>query len=234
MSTAVIRVLLADDDVPTRIGLETIVAAEPDMDVVGAASSGDEACTLAGELAPDVVLMDVRMRGTDGITATQRITSEHARGDDRPRVIVVTTFEIDDYVYRSLAAGASGFLLKRASPEEIVDAIRAVASGDALPAPSSVREIVGRFADASTDDAADRAVSDLTKRELDILTLVGRGLSNTEIAGELFLSVETVKSHVKRIYAKTGARDRAQLVIVAYETGIVPRPARDVPLTRGG
>jgi DNA-binding NarL/FixJ family response regulator len=218
-----IRVLVADDDVATRIGLQTIVDAEADMKLVGESSNGEEACRLARDLEPDVVLMDVRMPGTDGITATRRITA--LQGEKRPRVIVVTTYEIDDYVYRSLAAGASGFLLKRATPEEILDAIRTVARDESLFAPNELRRLMEEFAAERGEPTAD-ALTELTKRELDVLALVAHGLSNGEIGDRLFVSIETVKTHVKHIYRKTGARDRAQLVIAAYESGLVERPER--------
>ena len=223
--SAPIRVLLADDDVATRIGLHTIISAEPDFEVVGQAGTGVEACQLADQLDPDVVLMDVRMPDLDGIEATRHITRQRDGSDHTPRVIVVTTYEVGDYVYRSLEAGASGFMLKRATPEELLDAIRTVADGDALLAPASTRLLVERFQHPSgTASNGWRSVADLTNREMQVLALVARGMTNTEIAAELFLSVETVKSHVKHIYTKTGAQGRAQLVIAAYETGIVERP----------
>jgi DNA-binding NarL/FixJ family response regulator len=214
-------VLIVEDDVPTRIGLDTILSAEPDIEVVGHAATGIEACTLADDLAPDVVLMDIQLPELDGIEATRRITG----GDQQaptPRVIVVTTYDFDEYVYRSLRAGASGFLLKRTRAEELVDAIRTVASGDALPLAATTRGLIADFASRESSNASEwRGVSALTDREAEVLTLVARGLSNDEIADRLTLSIETVKTHVKHVYTKLGTRDRAQAVIAAYETGLV-------------
>jgi DNA-binding NarL/FixJ family response regulator len=222
--TSPIRVLVADDDVPTRIGLHAIISAEPDFEVVAEAATGIEACRLSDAHAPDIVLMDVQMPDLDGIEATRRIVAGGT--DGTPRVIMLTTYDIDEYVYRSLQAGASGFLLKRTRPEELVEAIRTVAHGEALAAPETTRALISQWARPELNNR-DRwaSVGDLTDRELEVLRLVGRGLSNPEIAQELFLSVETVKTHVKHVYMKLGARDRAQLVIAAYETGVVRRGA---------
>jgi DNA-binding NarL/FixJ family response regulator len=223
--TEQIRVVVADDDVPTRIGLHAIISAEPDFEVVAEAATGLEACEMTRAHAPDIVLMDVQMPDLDGIEATRRIVAS-GRGDDAPRVIVLTTYDIDEYVYRSLQAGASGFLLKRTRPEELVEAIRTVAHGEALPTPATTRALISQWARPAVGEHERwAAVADLTDRELEVLTLVGRGFSNPEIAKELFLSVETVKTHVKHVYMKLGARDRAQLVIAAYETGVVGRGA---------
>jgi DNA-binding NarL/FixJ family response regulator len=215
------RVLIVEDDVATRIGLDTILSAEPDIEVIGHAATGVEACSLADELAPDVVLMDIQLPELDGIEATRRITA----GDDttaRPRVIVVTTYDYEEYVYRSLRAGASGFLLKRTRAEDLVDAVRTVAGGDALPLASTTRRLIADFASRTSAAGMEwKAVSALTEREAEVLTLVARGLSNDEIAERLTLSTETVKTHVKHVYTKLGTRDRAQAVIAAYESGLV-------------
>jgi DNA-binding NarL/FixJ family response regulator len=215
------RVLIVEDDVPTRIGLDTILSAEPDIEVIGHAATGVEACSLADELAPDVVLMDIQLPELDGIEATRRITAGHQE-TPAPRVIVVTTYDFDEYVYRSLRAGASGFLLKRTRAEELVEAVRTVASGDALPLAATTRGLIADFASRERGGTNEwRAVGALTDREAEVLTLVARGLSNDEIAERLTLSIETVKTHVKHVYTKLGTRDRAQAVIAAYESGLV-------------
>ena len=214
------RVLIVEDDVPTRIGLDTILSAEPDIEVIGHAATGVEACSLADELEPDVVLMDIQLPELDGIEATRRITARDR--EPAPRVIVVTTYDFDEYVYRSLRAGASGFLLKRTRAEELVEAVRTVASGDALPLAATTRGLIADFASRERSDTNEwRAVGALTDREAEVLTLVARGLSNDEIAERLTLSIETVKTHVKHVYTKLGTRDRAQAVIAAYESGLV-------------
>jgi DNA-binding NarL/FixJ family response regulator len=213
------RVLIVDDDVPTRIGLRSILDAEPGLDVVGEAADGREACNLADSLEPDVVLMDVRMRTMDGITATRTITSE-AHSLDRPRVIVLTTFDHDEYVYGALRAGASGFLLKRTPAEELVEAIRTVANGEALLTPEATKRLVADFAKQSHAPARD-AMNWLTTREREVLVLIAHGLTNREIANSLNLSLETIKTHVKRIFTKIGVHDRAQAVIAAYEARLV-------------
>jgi DNA-binding NarL/FixJ family response regulator len=215
-----IRALIVDDDVPTRIGLRTILSLEPGIEVVGEAATGTEACALALELRPDVVLMDVHLPDLDGIEATRRITSQPPP-TPVPRVIVLTTFDFDEYVHRSLLAGASGFLLKRTRAEDLVDAVRSVAAGESLPIPDTTIALVSRFADGAGQSGPRPG---LTSREADVLVLMAQGLSNQEIAGNLGVSVETVRTHVKRVYAKTGARDRVHAVIVAYESGLVPRP----------
>jgi DNA-binding NarL/FixJ family response regulator len=219
--SATTRVLIVEDDVPTRIGLDTILSAEPDIEVIGHAATGVEACSLADELVPDVVLMDIQLPELDGIEATRRITSG-GQDTPTPRVIVVTTYDFDEYVYRSLRAGASGFLLKRTRAEELVEAVRTVASGDALPLAATTRGLIADFASRGRESANEwRAVGALTDREAEVLTLVARGLSNDEIAERLTLSIETVKTHVKHVYTKLGTRDRAQAVIAAYESGLV-------------
>jgi DNA-binding NarL/FixJ family response regulator len=215
------RVLIVEDDVPTRIGLDTILSAEIDIEVIGHAATGLEGCEMAEALSPDVVLMDIQLPELDGIEATRRITARD-RDAAAPRVIVVTTYDYDEYVYRSLRAGASGFLLKRTRAEDLVDAVRAVAGGDALPLASTTRGLIADFAARTPGVASEwRAVSALTDRESEVLTLVARGLSNDEIAERLSLSIETVKTHVKHVYTKLGTRDRAQAVIAAYESGLV-------------
>jgi DNA-binding NarL/FixJ family response regulator len=213
-----VRVFIVEDDVPTRIGLRAIFSAEPDIDVVGETADGESAVQMVSQLVPDVVLMDVQLPGSDGIETTERIAS--LTGLDPPRVIVLTTFELDEYVYRSLQAGASGFLLKRTRAEDIVESVRSVASGNALPMPELHRELVAQYADRSLA-ARRRFVETLTDRETEVLVLIARGMSNREIASELVISLDTVKSHVKHIFNKLAVRDRAQAVIAAYESGLV-------------
>jgi DNA-binding NarL/FixJ family response regulator len=214
-----IRVLIVDDDVPTRIGLRAILGPELDLEVAGEAADGREACALAESLAPDIVLMDVQLPDIDGIEATRRIVSADG-ATEPPRVIVLTTFELDDYVFRSLRAGASGFLLKRTRAEDLVDAIRVVAGGEALPAPELTRRLIAGSVDAS-GGRSNVASWSLTDREREVLVHVARGLSNQDIAEHLHLSTETVRTHVKRMYVKMGVHDRAQAVIAAYENGVV-------------
>ncbi len=211
-----IKVLIVDDDVATRVGLRAIMGAAPGIAVVGESGSAEDAYEQIRQTTPDVVLMDVQLPGADGITATERITG---RLTDGPRVIVLTTFEIDDYVFRSLRAGASGFLLKRARAEDLTDAVRSVASGNALPAPVLTRRLIERYAVAS--NARGRAVDTLTDREREVLVLIAGGRSNQEIASDLAISLDTVKSHAKHIFTKLGVRDRSQAVIAAYESGLV-------------
>lgn len=211
-----IRVLVVDDDVPTRVGLRAILNAEPDIVVVDESADADDACRKASELRPDVVLMDVQLRGTDGITATERILGDI----ETTRVIVLTTFELDAYAYRSLRAGASGFLLKRSPAEHLVEAVRAVASGSALPVPAMARRLINEFSATEGGMTPTRDVL-LTEREREVLVLIARGFSNHEIAEELQIRPDTVKSHVKHVFTKLGVRDRAQAVIAAYESGVV-------------
>jgi DNA-binding NarL/FixJ family response regulator len=217
------RVLIVDDDVPTRVGLVTILSGEPDIEVVGEAANGRDACTLALDLEPDVVLMDVQLPELDGIEATRLITATGAR-DKTPRVIVLTTFDLDEYAYKSLRVGASGFLLKRTRAEDLIDAVRVVAEGEELPMPATTRRLIANLsAQESAYEREWRAIGDLTDREQEVLVFIARGFSNQEIAQELTLSVDTVKTHVKRIYAKLGARDRVHAVIAAYESGLISR-----------
>ena len=221
-----IRLLLADDQELVRTGFRLILNAEPDMVVAGEAADGAQAVDESARLRPDVVLMDVRMPGVDGIEATRRLGRI---GPEPPRVIMLTTFDLDQYVYDALRAGASGFLLKDAPAAQLVDAIRVVAAGDALLAPAITRRMIAEFAKRPLPQD-EPALGDLTSRELEVLTLIARGRSNAEIGAELFISDATVKTHVKRVLAKLGLRDRVQAVVLAYETGIVQpgdRPAAD-------
>ncbi|MEU6747695.1 response regulator transcription factor [Spirillospora sp. NPDC046719] len=212
-----IRIVLADDQPLIRTGLRVLMADTPDMEIVGEAGTGAEAVALVDETHPDVVVMDIRMPDMDGIEATRRIRTAH--------VLMLTTFDDDEYVYGSLRAGASGFLVKDMALEEILAAIRVVANGEALIAPSVTKKLIEEFA-ARPEPAPrpPRPADGVTEREREVLTLVGRGLSNQEIAAELVISVATAKAHVARLLAKLGARDRVQLVIIAYELGLV-RPS---------
>jgi DNA-binding NarL/FixJ family response regulator len=211
-----IRVLIVDDDELIRIGLRAIVDAQPDLAVVGEAADGAEVPPLVARLRPDVVLMDVRMPAIDGIQATRHLL---ATSPQPPRVLVITTFENDEYVYEALLAGASGFLLKRSRPADVVGAIRVVAQGDSLLFPAAVRRLVAAHGRGGNGDRLRPAR--LTDREADVLRLMAAGMSNVEIAAELVVSVETVKTHVGNVLGKLGARDRTQAVIVAYESGFV-------------
>jgi DNA-binding NarL/FixJ family response regulator len=213
-----IRVLLADDQQLVRGGFRMILRAEPDIDVIGEAADGAEAVSLARELDPDVVLMDVRMPNVDGIEATRQIVTG---SDDAPRVLVLTTFDLDEYVYSALRAGASGFLLKDAPEEQLVSGIRIVAGHGSLFAPAVTRRLIERFAGAALPVKPPPALAELTPRELEVLRLVARGLSNAEIAAELFISEHTAKTHVAHILNKLGLRDRVQAVVLAYESNIV-------------
>jgi DNA-binding NarL/FixJ family response regulator len=214
-----LRVVIADDQALVRAGFRMILEADSDLQVVGDAADGEQAVSAVRRLDPDVVLMDIRMPILDGLEATRRILSS---GSSRPRVIMLTTFDADEYVYIALRAGASGFLLKDVSPEQLVAAVRLVAAGDALLAPSITRRLVERFAaPARTSMAESEGLSTLTGREREVLVLMARGLSNTEIAAHLTLSEATVKTHVARILSKLGIRDRVQAVVTAYESGLV-------------
>jgi DNA-binding NarL/FixJ family response regulator len=216
-----VRVVLTDDQPLVRAGLRVLIADTPDLDVVGEAGTGTEAVQLVGDLRPDVVVMDIRMPGMDGIEATRIIAAEH----QATRVIVLTTFDDDDYVYGALRAGASGFLVKDMALDDILAAIRVVAAGDALIAPSVTRRLIAQFAGPPQPPPPRREIDGITEREREVLTMIGRGLSNAEIAAGLFISAATAKAHVARLLAKLGARDRVQLVIAAYEAGLVP-PSR--------
>ena len=213
-----IRVLVADDQPLVRAGLRTILQAQPDIDVVAEAGDGGEAIEAARRARPDVVVMDVRMPNLDGLAATRRLMSAV---DPAPRVLVLTTFDLDEYVYGALRAGASGFLLKGASTEQLVSAVRIVAEGDALIAPSVTRRLIAEFARRQQAPARPEQLEELTLRESEVLDLMARGLSNPEIAAELVVSSATVKTHVARILEKLGVRDRVQAVILLYETGVI-------------
>jgi DNA-binding NarL/FixJ family response regulator len=213
-----IRVLIADDQALIRAGLASIVSSEPGIEVIGEAADGEEAVARAETLAPDVVLMDIRMPVCDGIEATRRLLAARAAG---PRVLILTTFGDDEYVYAALRAGASGFLLKNAPPEQLIDAIRVLAAGEALLAPSITRRLIEAFARLGRSASPPTGLDELTPRELDVLSLLGRGLSNAEIAAALVVERSTVKTHVNRILTKLELRDRAQAVVAAYESGLV-------------
>ncbi|MER6788994.1 response regulator transcription factor [Streptomyces sp. NPDC000658] len=218
-----VRVVLADDQPLVRSGLRVIMADHPDLEVVGEAATGAEAVRLVREVRPDVVVMDIRMPGMDGIEATRLIT---AGGPATTRVLVLTTFDEDDHVYGALRAGAGGFVVKDMALDDILAAVRVVAAGDALIAPGVTRRLIADFVARSPAGAehSPRPVEGITAREREVLTLVGRGRSNTEIAEDLFITVATAKSHVSRLLTKLGARDRVQLVIAAYESGLVTLP----------
>jgi DNA-binding NarL/FixJ family response regulator len=217
-----VRVLLADDQVLIRSGFAALIGSADDLAVVGEAGDGAEAVRLAAVLRPDVVLMDIRMPGVDGLTAARQITGSPALGD--VRVIVLTTFEADEYVFEALRSGASGFLGKSVEPDELLDAIRVVAGGEALLSPRATRSLIARFlADprAAAPAADDPTLDVLTEREREMVSLAAHGLSNEDIAKRLYLSPLTVKTHVNRAMMKLHARDRAQLVVLAYQTGLV-------------
>lgn len=221
-----IRIVVADDYLVVRTGFAALLDTQPDFTVVGTASDGSQALQMCSELSPDVVLMDVRMPGMDGITATRELTAAQHPGGTR--VLILTTFDLDHYVYDALCAGASGFLLKDITAEALFEAVRVVASGEALLAPNVTRRLIAEFTRLrpQVQDAPTAELGTLTARETEVLQLVARGLSNAEIAGRLVITEETVKSHVSRILAKTELRDRTQAVILAYETGLI------VPQTR--
>jgi DNA-binding NarL/FixJ family response regulator len=217
-----LRVLIADDQVLIRSGFAALIGSAEDIEVVGEAGDGAAAVRQALDLRPDVVLMDIRMPGMDGLTAAKAITSAPELAD--VRVIMLTTFEVDEYVLEGLRAGASGFLGKSVEPEELLEAIRVVSRGDALLSPRATRSLIARFLAQPSDgtpDARPQALEVLTDREREVLALVALGLSNSDIATRLFLSPLTVKTHVNRAMSKLGVRDRAQLVVIAYQTGLV-------------
>ena len=215
-----IRVVIADDQLLVRSGFRVLIDSADDLEVVGEAGDGAEAVALARQEQPDVVLMDIRMPNVDGLEATRQIVGdEHTAG---VRVLVLTTFDIDEYIYAALRAGASGFLLKDTPPADLLAGIRVVAAGDALLAPSVTRQLIEEFARRpQLDGPTPRSLEVLTERELEVLTLVARGWSNAEIAEHLFVSAATAKTHVSRVLMKLDARDRAQLIVIAYETGLV-------------
>jgi DNA-binding NarL/FixJ family response regulator len=215
-----LRVLLADDQALIRTGFAMILSVEPDIEVVGEAVDGADAVRQTARLQPDVVLMDVQMPGTDGVRATEQVVAEHPA----TRVLILTTFDDDDYLFASLDAGASGFLLKNCPPEDLVAAIRQVADGHALLAPEVTRRVIARAASGPAR-APDPRLAELTERETDVLRAMARGLSNSEIADALVVSAATVKTHVSRVLTKLGARDRVQAVIAAHESGLMDEPA---------
>ncbi len=221
--------LIVDDHALQRMGFRMLMESQPDLTVLGEAANGADAVRKAADLAPDVVLMDVRMPGMDGIEATRRIIASGGRS----RVLVLTTFDLDEYAYAALRAGASGFLVKDAQPEELLSGIRVVAAGDAVVAPKLTRRLLDRFADQfpvegeTGNGRAEARLEVLTEREREVLTAIGRGWNNTEIAERFHLAESTVKTHVGRILAKVGARDRVQAVIFAYNTGLVSPDGQD-------
>jgi DNA-binding NarL/FixJ family response regulator len=217
-----VRIMIADDQALVRAGFKMILDAEDDIEVVGEANDGLQAVDMAKRLKPDVVLMDIRMPELDGIEATRRIVDRDGDGDEQPvRVIMLTTFDLNEYVYEALRAGASGFLLKDVPPEQLAEGIRIVAGGEALLAPSITRRLIEEFAEvAPAIPEAPPGLDELTARELEVFKLVARGLSNAEIAAELIVSETTVKTHVARMLMKLGLRDRVQAVVLAYEAGV--------------
>ena len=214
-----IRVALADDQLLVRAGLRALLDAEPDIEVVGEASDGEEAVALVRAEHPDVVLMDIRMPGTDGLQATGAITADDEL--EGTRIVILTTFDLDEYVFEAIRLGASGFLVKDTEPMELLAGVRAVAGGEALLSPRVTRRLIAEFAQRSRESAVSAEVGLLTEREREIVALVGQGLSNDEIAEQLVVSPATAKTHVSRSMIKLGVRDRAQLVVVAYESGLV-------------
>jgi len=212
-----ITVALIDDDALIREGLRMILDQAGDVEVVATGSDGLQAVRIARDVRPDLMLIDIRMPNLDGIDATRQITAE----PDPPRIIILTTFELDEYVFQALRAGASGFLLKRTEPERLVDAIRIVADGEALLSPSVTRRLIDEFSKRPPSVAPER-LSVLTDRESEVLVCIARGLSNQELAQQLGIAGNTVKTHVKRILTKLGARDRAQAIVIAYESGLMP------------
>ena len=222
-----ISVLIADDQALVRAGFRSILEGQVGIAVVGEAADGHEAIYLAEKRQPDVVLMDIRMPGVDGIEATRRIAE--AAGDGRIAVLMLTTFDISEYIYESLRAGASGFLLKDVLPEELVAAVRVVAGGEALLAPAITKRLIEQFVRSAPALPAPAGLAELTPREIEVLTLIARGRSNNEIAHDLVLTESTVKTHVKRLFRKLAVRDRVQAVVLAYEAGLVAPgdPARD-------
>ncbi|MFL1431178.1 MULTISPECIES: response regulator [unclassified Nocardiopsis] len=214
-----IDVLIADDQTLVRAGFRSIIEGEPDLRVVAEAGDGAQAVEAAARARPDVVLMDIRMPGTDGLEATRRIAADPALAGTR--VVILTTFDLDEYVYAALRAGASGFLLKDTEPAELLHAVRVAARGDALLAPAVTRRLISEFADRIKEPPPTTRLAGLTEREREVLAAVAAGLSNEELARRLVVSPATAKTHVSRVLTKLGARDRAQLVVIAYETGVV-------------
>jgi DNA-binding NarL/FixJ family response regulator len=217
--STMIRVVVADDQALVRAGFVSLLDAQDDIEVVGQADDGEEAIRLAAELSPDVVLMDIRMPGVDGLSATRRIVADERLAD--VRVVILTTFGLDEYVFDAIRSGASGFLVKDTEPEELVQAVRVVAGGEALLSPSVTKQLIAEFATRAKEPVDAAGIEELTDREREVLALVAEGLSNNEIAGRLFVSPATAKTHVSRAMGKLRARDRAQLVVIAYESGLV-------------
>jgi DNA-binding NarL/FixJ family response regulator len=215
----VIKVVLADDQVLVRAGFRALLDAQDDIEVVGEASDGEEAVRQVRRLRPDVVLMDIRMPVLDGLAATRRIAADDRL--DGARIVILTTFELDEYVFEALRGGASGFLVKDTEPVELLRAVRAVAGGDALLSPSVTRRLIAEFATRAKEPRPAPHLNSLTDREREVMALVGEGLTNDEIAARLIVSPATAKTHVSRAMVKLGARDRAQLVVFAYESGLV-------------
>jgi DNA-binding NarL/FixJ family response regulator len=224
----VIRIVVADDHQVVRTGFATLLDTQPDFEVVGTAVNGSEAVRICRELRPDVVLMDVRMPGTDGIEATRQLAGP---GEAGPRILILTTFDLDDYVYDALCAGASGFLLKDVTAERLFEAVRVIAAGEALLAPAVTRRLISEFSRIrprqATPPTALAALRELTPRETEVLRLIAEGLSNPEIAARLVVTEETVKTHVSRVLGKLGLRDRTQAVVTAYESGLVVPRSRE-------
>jgi DNA-binding NarL/FixJ family response regulator len=227
-SSPVIRIVVADDHQVVRTGFATLLDTQPDFEVVGTAVDGGEAVRICRELRPDVVLMDVRMPGTDGIEATRQLAGP---GEGGPRILILTTFDLDDYVYDALCAGASGFLLKDVTAERLFEAVRVIAAGEALLAPAVTRRLISEFSRIRPRQAApstaQAALRELTPRETEVLRLIAEGLSNPEIAARLVVTEETVKTHVSRVLGKLGLRDRTQAVVTAYESGLVVPRSRE-------
>jgi DNA-binding NarL/FixJ family response regulator len=217
--SATIRVLLADDQALVRAGFRALLDAQPDIEVVGEAGDGERAVVLSEELMPDVVLMDIRMPGVDGLAATRRIVADERQAG--VKVVILTTFGLDEYVFEAIRVGASGFLVKDTEPDELVQAVRVVAAGEALLSPSVTRRLIGEFAARTREAPPSPALDALTEREREVMALAAEGLTNDEIAERLFLSPLTAKTHVSRAMVKLGARDRIQLVVFAYQSGLV-------------
>jgi DNA-binding NarL/FixJ family response regulator len=222
-----IRIIVADDHHVVRTGFAALLDTQPDFTVVGTASDGTEAVRACRELSPDVILMDVRMPVMDGIEATRELTGPQPDGRPGPRVLILTTFDLDHYVYDALRAGASGFLLKDVTAERLFDAVRVIAAGEALLAPAVTRRLISEFARLRPRSGAPPALGTLTPRETQVLRLVAKGLSNPEIAARLVVTEETVKTHVSRMLSKLGLRDRTQAVVTAYESGLVVPGSRE-------
>ncbi|HYZ97286.1 MAG TPA: response regulator transcription factor [Acidimicrobiales bacterium] len=218
-----IRVVLADDQALVRAGFRALLDAQDDVEVVGEAADGEEAVRRARRLTPDVILMDIRMPGTDGLAATRTIAADERLA--ATRIVILTTFELDEYVFEAIRSGASGFLVKDTEPVELLRAVRAVAAGDALLSPSVTRRLIGEFAAKTREARPSPDLDVLTEREREVMALVAEGLTNDEIAERLYVSPMTAKTHVSRAMVKLGARDRAQLVVFAYESGLV-RPGQ--------